>query len=156
MPSISVSDAEKAVYASVIDDLHSIHQRDITVIHEKANEVITDDGNFNAFSDRDDPAISYTAETTTIPARIKYLDKAEDANELIFAGGGGGKVGGTAAPLTIKYGVIRIKVAKEYNSLVETATKIIVDGIDCQFIMNYTPQSLFNTNYTVFYLARQK
>lgn len=156
MSTISVSTAEKEAYASVIDDLHDIFARNITVITERANAVIEDNGNYNAFSDRKDPVITYTAETSTITARIKYLDKPEDNAELIFAGGGGGKIGGTAVPLAMKFGVIRLKINKQYNDLVASSSKIIVDGIDCQFMMNYVPQMLFNTNYSLCYVIRHK
>ena len=151
-----ISAAEKAAYASVIDDLHDTFKREITVINEVANAVVTDDENYNSMSDRRDQSVTYTANSETIYARVKYLDKAESEELLIFAGGQGDGSGGTSVPLPQKYGVIRIKVEKQYNDLVNESTKIIVDGIDCQLCNTSTPQSLFDLNYTTFYLVRQK
>ena len=154
MSSLLTSD-QKAQASSLINDLADTFKRDILIIQEVANSVIQDDGNYNAFSDRHDPAITYTANTTTISARIKFLDKPEDYAELIFAGGGGGQVGGTAVPLNMKFGVIRLKIHKDYADLVSKSTKIIVDNLDCQFIMNTVKQSLFDSNYVICYVNRQ-
>ncbi len=148
--------AQKDNMAALIDRVHETFAKDILVITERANAVIEENGEYNAFSDRRDTAITYTAESQTITARIKFLDKPEDYSELIFAGGGGGQVGGTAVPLSLKFGVIRLKIDKQYESLVANSSKIIVNGEDCQFIMNYVPQSLFDTNYSLCYVNRQK
>ena len=155
MPSL-ISDAQKNQAAEMMDNLAQTYQKLITVITEVANATIIDDGSYNSMSDRKDSNITYSANVQEIYARIKFLDKPEDYAELIFAGGGGGQVGGTAIPLSMKFGVIRLKIDKQYESLVAGSSKIIVNGEDCQFIMNYVPQSLFDTNYSLCYVNRQK
>lgn len=151
------SAALKSSINSSVDDLHESLSRPIQIINEVANAVINDnDDNYNAFSDKKDPDITYTANIVEIPARIKWLDKADGDTQLIFAGGGGDKSGGASIFLGNNYGVARIKVKKQYNDLVAGATKIIVDGYDCAIYNIDTQQSIFDLNYSIFYLVRQK
>lgn len=150
-----LSPAMRASMNQSIDDIHDTLAEDIIIINEVANVVISDsDDNFNAFSDRKDPDITYTSNQTTIKARVKWVDKAEELRELIFAGGLGSN-NGTSIPMTQNYGVVRIKVKSEYIDLVKQSTKIIVSGQICQILNNFTPHNLVNINYVVFYLARQ-
>lgn len=151
-----VSAELKSSILSAIDDIHDTFSRAITIINEVANVEVIDNDNYNFFSDKKDPNITYTANSTVILARIKYLDKAEAAAELVFPGRGGDQSGGTATPLTQNFGVIRIKVKNEYTDLVAGATKILVDDQECQLALNYTPQTWIDKNYTVFYLLRQR
>lgn len=151
-----LNQTQKNAAAALMDRIHDTFQRNITIIQEVANTSITDDGSFNIFSDRHDPNITYSAIETVITARIRYIDKADAESELIFAGGGGGKVGGTAVPLNTSFGLIRLKFDKQYNDLVAGASKIIVDGLDCQLFYTYSPQSLIDLNYSTAYVIRQK
>lgn len=150
-----LSAAEKSVYSAVMDDLHATHARDIIIVNETTN-VNTDnlDENFNVMSDKKNSNITYTATETTIPARVFYMDKAESEAVLAFAGGQGDGSGGTTIPISQNYGLIRIKVDKQYNDLVKDSTKIIVDGEDCQLATNSTRKGLFDLNYTTWYLMR--
>lgn len=150
-----ISASLKTSVLSAIDNIHDSFARDITIINEVSNVSITEPNDeYNAFSDKKHPNITYSATETIITARIKYMDKAESESQLIFHGGAGG-VGGSA-PLNQNYGIIRIKVKTEYTDLVKNSTKIIVDGYDCQLDSNYTTISMVDINYAVFYLTRQK
>jgi len=133
---------------SAIDNVAETFARDITIIQEIANVEVIDNDNYNFFSDKKDQNITYTANSTVILARIKYLDKAESDAELLHAGQG--------VPLNQNYGIIRIKVKDEYTSLVASSTKILVDDQECQLYLNYTPQTFIDKNYSVFYLLRHK
>ena len=133
---------------SAIDNVAETFARDITIIQEIANVEVIDNDNYNFFSDKKDQNITYTANSTVILARIKYLDKAESDVELLHAGQG--------VPLNQNYGIIRIKVKDEYTSLVASSTKILVDDQECQLYLNYTPQTFIDKNYSVFYLIRHK
>lgn len=148
-----ISNQMKSQAASLIDDLHSTFMRGIIIINEIANASIINDENYNVFSDRKDVDVTYTANQTTITARIKYLDKADSETELIFTGHGDSKAVSTV--LRQDYGIVRIKVEKQYTDLVKNSTKIIVDDKDCQLLFNYSPLTLFDTNYSTFYLSRQ-
>lgn len=150
-----ISDTEKAVYSYVIDDLHDTFKKNILVIQEIANVNISNlDENYDSFSDKKDSHITYSAIETTISARVYFLDKAESAATLIFPGGGGDGSAGTSIPLSQNYGLIRIKTEKQYDDLIKNSTKIIIDGEDCQLASNSTRKSLFNLNYSTFYLMR--
>lgn len=140
--------------SNLIDDLEDTFGRPIIVINEIANAVIQNDDNFNPFADNKSGDVTYTAVTQIITARIKHLDKADSETELIFNGRGDSKAVSTS--LRQDYGIVRIKVKKQYTDLVKNSTKIIVDGFDCQLLYNYTPISLITTNYSVFYLSRQQ
>lgn len=142
--------------ATLIDRVHETFQRNVKFIQEVANVSVNDNGEYNIFSDRHDPSITYSSIETLIPCRIKYIDKSDAESELIFAGGGGGKVGGTAVPLNTSFGLIRLKFDKQYNDLVAGASKIIVDGLDCQIFYTFSPQSLIDLNYSTAYVIRQK
>jgi hypothetical protein len=148
-----LSQAQKNVANQAIDNLHETFAREITVIDEIANVNIQNPDDYNPLSDAKNPEVTYTANQTIIPARIKYIDKADSEAELIFHGQGGSKAVSTA--LRQDYGIVRIKVDKQYTDLVKNSTKIIVDGKDCQLLMNYNPISLFDINFSVFYLSRQ-
>lgn len=151
-----ISSQLKASILSSIDNVHDTFSREITIIQEVANVEVIDNDNYNFFSDRKDSNITYTANSISIMARIKYLDKAEAASELVFAGHGGDQSGGSSVPLVQNYGVIRIKVKNEHTDLVMGSTKILVDDQECQLALNYTPQTWIDKNYTVFYLLRQR
>ena len=138
----------KSSMLSAIDNIAETFARNITIIQEVANVEVIDNDNYNFFSDKKDSDITYTANSTVILARIKYLDKAESYNELVFAGQG--------VPLNQNYGIIRIKVKDEYTNLVAGSTKILVDDQECQLDSNYTPQTFIDKNYSVFYLLRHK
>lgn len=145
----------RASMNQAIDNIHDTLSADIKVINERANAVVSDlNDDYNAFSDRKDPDITYIAEETVIKARVKWIDKAEELRELIFAGGQGAN-NGTSVAVTQRYGVVRIKIKSEYIDLVKNSTKIIVDDQPCQILFNYTPHDLFSINYAVFYLSRQ-
>lgn len=152
---ILISNAAQNNASNLIDALHSDFSRTIIVVNEVANAVVNlNDDNYNAFADlRNNPDITYTANQTMISARIKHLDKADSETELIFNGRGDSKAVSTA--LRQDYGIVRIKVKKQYTQLVKDSTKIIVDGFDCQLLFNYTPIMLIDLNYAVFYLSRQ-
>lgn len=142
--------------SQAIDDIHDTLSRDIIIINEKANAVVSDfDDNYNAFSDKKDPDITYTAETNTIKARIKWFDKAELDTQLVFPGGQGSN-NGTSIPLIQNYGIVRIKIKNQYKDLIKQSTKIIVDGSDCQLYFSATDQSIINLNYTIFYLIHHE
>lgn len=144
-------DSANSLAAATIPSL----ERSILIVNEIANSSVILDDNYNAFADvKNDPNISYSAVSQTIPARIKYLDKADSETELIFNGRGDSKAVSTS--LRQDYGIVRIKVEKQYTDLVKNSTKIIVDGFDCQLLFNYTLQTLFDTNYTTFYLSKQQ
>ena len=150
-----ISKQLKASANKMMHDLFDTFCREIQVIEEVANATVVDDPNYNAFSDRQTPDVLYSANTTTIKAVVKYLDKADSETELLFKGAhdkGGGTV---SAYMRQEYGIIRIKVPICHKDLIRNATKIIVDDQDCQLIYNYTAKSLFDLNYAVFYLARQ-
>lgn len=136
-----------------IDDLHGTLARTITIINEVANAAVVNTDDFNAFSDRNDVNVTYTSVQTDIPARIKYLDKADSEQELIFFGRGDSKA--VSTNLRQDYGIVRVKVDKQYTDLVRNSTKILVDGKDCQLLFNYSPLTLISTNYVTFYLSRQ-
>jgi len=152
MPSL-LPDSIKNAASQLIDDLHDTHKRPIIIVDEVANATVVDPDSFNPLADTHNTTVTYTANQTTINARIKYLDKADSETELIFFGHGDSKAVSTA--LRQDYGIVRIKVEKQYTNLVKSSTKIIVDGKDCQLLMNYNPISLFNTNFVTFYLSRQ-
>ena len=110
MPSF-VTDSQKAAYSAQIDNLHETFGRNITIINQIANENIIniDDPNYNAFGDTQSSNVTHTSVNTTVLARVKYLDKAEQQEVLQF--GGLREKGGVSTPIKQDYGIIRIKVA---------------------------------------------
>ncbi len=154
MPSLLTA-AQIAQARSMIDDLHTTFARTITVINEVANAVIIDDPNYDAFSDTQSSNITYTSINTEISARVKWMDRADAETELVFPNGFGSS-NGTSIPINQSYGIVRIKVDKQYQDLVEKATKFIIDGYDCQLTNASTPKSMISLNYTIYYLIRQK
>ena len=145
---------QKNAYSKAFDQLVHTYERTISVINEVANSVVQNDPNFNAFGDTQPPTLTRTANVVDIPCRVKYLDKAEQDQAIEF--GGLRQKGGISMSVKQKYGTIRIKVKMEYVPLIESATKIIVDGIECQVLYEFTAQSIFNPNYAVYYLTRQE
>jgi hypothetical protein len=139
---------------SSIDDMHDTFGVDITVIRELANATITDDPNYNAFGDNDEPSITYSADSSVIKARVKYLDKPDSQQQLMLAGMGSGARRVTT-DIKQNYGIVRIKVKKIYTDLVLNSSKVIINGESCQLLYNYFSQNMIDLNYSVFYLTRE-
>lgn len=151
-----ISTSLKNSLLSAIDDVHDTFSKTIIIINEIANVTVVESDNYNAFSDEKNSNITYTATSQEITARIKYIDKPDAQQQLIFAGGGGDKSGGSSVYVKQNYGIVRIKVKVQYKDLVKNSTKVIINGEDCQILLNYNSQDIVDENYSVFYLTRQQ
>lgn len=137
---------------STIDDVHDTFSIPITVIRESANATIIDDPNYNAFGDNDEPSVTYSADTTVIQARVKYLDKPDAQRQLTLDSRGASRV---VTDVKQNYGIVRIKVKEIYTNLVLNSSKVIINGESCRLLYNYNTQDIIDANYSVFYLTRE-
>src|ERR1043166_1571317 len=80
-----ISDADKAAYKSALNDVHDTFSRPITVWKNSAQEVTSQDSNFDAFTDQGIKNVVYTPESRTFRARVKYIDKQEKEFGLALA-----------------------------------------------------------------------
>lgn len=71
-----VTDAEKAEWSAVFDDIHSTWGRDVYIFLEPQRVIITEDANYNYGYGDSQPAINvtYTPVSGVFKGRIKWMD----------------------------------------------------------------------------------
>ena len=148
---INISQAEKDSYKNAIWQMHQTFSRNITVINEQANAIDPNDPNYNAFADIRGN-VTRTSINTTIPARIKYIEKQDtDAATALLRRGVDSNV-----QVVMEFGLIRIKVLSIYADLFKATTKVIVDGYDCEVLFTNAEHGILNTDYSTFFVQRQR
>ena len=143
-------------YHSLFDqafaDLEDTFGRNIKLIKEtKTPKLLSGDDEDFDFTQptiirQDEFDYSYTE--IEIKARIKYLDKQDKEFAMITT------LGGEQINLVQEFGVLRIKVSKDYCQNVQDSTSIIVDGSKCKIIFRDRPHGIISTTFCTFYLQR--
>lgn len=149
-----ISDAELAVYKLAMDDMHTTFARDITVWRQSAETITipSDDTNddYDAFYNKkvgSQSTITYTSQSKTFKARIKYIDKQEKEFGLAIASAQ------NQINVTSSTNLVRIKVSKEASDYIENAQKITIDGVDFSLLTVVRPHGLIGLDYFTYYLS---
>jgi hypothetical protein len=142
-----ISDLEKAIFSSAIDDLHDTLSRPITVWLKSLTENTVLDSNFDAFYDKPSLNTSYTWVSGVFPARVKYLDKQDLDFSISFAARQQNQI-----ELKQVFRVARIKVKKDAADYIDKCEKITLDGADFYVITSSNDHGLFSPNYFTYYL----
>ena len=142
-----IPDSERDIYRAVITDMHDTFARDITVWQRSAERVNPLNPNHDAFYDNPKkPNVTYTTQSSTIPARVKYIDKQDKEYALAIASAG------NQIQITQETQLVRIKVKAAEKKLVEDAEKVTVDDQDFSLLSVARPHGLFDNDYATFYL----
>ena len=147
-----VLDPERAVYIQALDNVHDTFARDIVVWKKSAQTIVSQNENFDAFSDQGISQIAYVTESKTFKACIKYIDRQKLESEL---NPGDGNASQVVLPMTETFQLARIKVNLEaYNYILSGAEKILLDGDSFEYILYTTarPHGLFSPKYYTIYL----
>lgn len=148
-----ISQSERADYSSAFDDLHTTFGREITIIYDKTNAQVNQANNFNYFSDVKPSNITTEPKSYTILARIKWFDKPEGSNSLLFSAPG--QEGQVGPRLRQEYGDVRIKVRNEDAAPIKECDRAIIDGIDCAPLTNSRFHGIVDLQFTTFYFIRR-
>ena len=137
-----ISQAQKAAFSSVFEDIHSTFERNIW-IYRQANRVsISTSQEFN-FAYRDSPQFQGFDFSTSVVsgifgARIRWNDPAKEQNWKEIDP----KIPGN---------ICRLKLRPESLPFVSGASSIWVDGKPCEIIGNIRPHGLIDIQfYTIF------
>lgn len=143
-----------SLYAQKIDDIHDSFAQEIQVIKDTKvpnNQPITDaDDDYNVIYDtnvNNQNEYTFGIISTTIKARVKYLDKQEI--DLAFALSRTDEIN-----LTQKFGLIRLKVHLSDCELVSDSSRVIVDGFNTRVLFRDQRHGIIDFNYCTFYVQR--
>jgi len=144
---------DKSNYSQAFEDLHQTFGRIITVVVDKTNAQIVSQPTFNYFSDISPSNISTEPKTYDILARIKWLDKPEFNNSLLFSAPG--QEGQVGPHLRQEYGDCRIKVRNIDATPIFECNRVIIDGVDCAPLTNSRFHGIVDLQFTTFYFIRR-
>jgi len=148
-----INQTDKDKYSSSIDDIHDTFAREIIVIKEIKTPIdnlddADDDYDFINDKHRGSEEFENTIVTTTIKARIKYIDKQDKEYAFIST------LGGEQINLSQEFGLIRLKIKLSESDLVNEASRIEVDKNNTRVIFRDSPHGLFDRQYSTFYVQR--
>lgn len=152
MAGFTISDAEKAVYTSAIQDIHLAFCRPIVAFKTAEKVVISTnpDVNYNDFyqtSNDDAEEFTYVPVSGTFQARILY----DKALEHFFATPRGSQ--DESVRMNLDGGLVRLKVEQDAWDFLKDAINVNFDGYNFERFRTERPHGLFTPQYYTIYLT---
>lgn len=137
-----ISDQDKLLYSSAIDDLHNTFSRECVFYKTSERVIISSLEEFNFFYEQNQPANSgqYFEVTGVFDVRIKWKDPAEAEGFHDF-------------PERIDQATCRLKITPEAFAFLSGVDHFIVDGHKCNMTSSKRPHGLFDIQYYTIYLT---
>lgn len=139
-----ISDADKVIYESAIQDIADTFGRDIVAWKRSAERVVTaNDDNDSFYDNKKKPNITYTYQTGVFKARIKYIDRQD--KEFYIA------MSDAQVQVTQDTQLVRLKINVENCDFIREADKVTVDGVDFRIVTSPRNHGVFSNNFCTFY-----
>lgn len=146
-----LSDLQKSQISAILDSVPDTFKRAITYFETPTETLIFDSINHNAFfEDANNNAVVQLIHTSgTFQATIAHGKKQEFSNLKLLD-----KNGDTSNNMLLKEGECKISVALADKSVIDRASRLIIDGFTYQKSSDVRPRGIFSINYYDYYLKR--
>lgn len=150
-----LSSTEKAVYQSVIRDIHDTWKRPITIFKTPERIILTENPNFNFVYDDSAPNTveNYTVNSGIFYARIFYM-KSDVDNATVLTAPNLGKSEFGDARLINPFNMVQIKIDESGHQFIQGAKLIEIDTEKYSVLSAGRRHGLFIPEYYTYWLQR--